>query len=355
MRSDSGIDIAIRNVLSLPTSPQRSGVFARAGGSLPQFDERLGVWIVLDPPTVTRLLQDARIRIPDFATTLGDLEARYAVSLPQLRWAATVVPLLLNGAAHRQARQALAKFLSGEKRREGTWRDVLPTMVAEAFARPGRIEAFGDLLVPLVNAIFSDVMGVRLESPPLSLTKIFDRYTSARQLADLEGRIGELREQLQARAVPADAEGVMVSLAILGRDSLLSSLGEALIDFMTHARGARLNEAVNPLPELFSGVAITERVVAEAFAFETVTFAKGDLIRLYFQGFNDLSEHAGRLGFFGSGGHSCLGRSLALEVWALLSAALRRSSHTVRAVEFEYDRSIIFAMPKYINVELGER
>ena len=177
------------NPLSLPTSPDRDKVFARARASAPVVDSRLGVWIVLDPPSVTRLLQDDRLVVPDVNAALGALEQRYNVQLPHLRWAASVLPLLANGEHHRHIRQPLAKFLSGEKRRTRLWPDAVAGLIASVLAKPRRFDAFRELLLPCINLIFAGVTGAAVDFEPLTLTKVFDRYASLRQLVDLERRV----------------------------------------------------------------------------------------------------------------------------------------------------------------------
>ena len=146
---------------------------------------------------------------------------------------------------------------------------------------------------------------------------------------------------------------MLASLVILGRDSLLSSLSESFLNLATGRRGRRLNDPQDGPPRLFSGVAIAERIAAAPIDFNGVRFAEGDRIRMYFQGFNAAGSETERLGFFGSGAHSCIGRSLATEAWSLIATEITKSPRTIAAVESEYDRGVVFAMPKYINIDLA--
>ena len=187
-RSVAGGVTTTLNPLSLPTSPDRAEAFARARGSAPFYDQRLSAWIVLDPAAVTRVLQDDRLIMPDVNAALGALEERYDIRLPHLRWAASVLPLLANGEHHRQVRQPLAKFMSSEKKGQRSWRETVAGLIAAALAEPRRFDAFRELLLPIVNAIFEDITQVTVSFEPLTLTKIFDRYASFRQLVDLEGK-----------------------------------------------------------------------------------------------------------------------------------------------------------------------
>jgi cytochrome P450 len=344
--------LASLNALSLPTNPDRAEIFARARRTAPVFDSRLDAWIVLDPDAVTRLLQDPRLVMPDANAALAALEAHRGIRLPHLHWMVSVLPLLNNGEQHRRLRQALAKHLSGHRKRPQAWQEAVASLTAAALAGPGRLDAFRDLLVPCVNAIFADVTGVATAFEPLSLTRIFDRYTSLRQFLELEDKVAALRDSLKTSGVPAEAEGMLASLFILGRDSLLASLSESVIHLATDHRGRRLDDPASGPPQLFSGVPIAERVATAAFSFDNVAFAEGDRIRMYFQGFHALDREQERLGFFGSGAHTCIGRPLATAVWSFLAGEITKSPRTVAAVEWSYDRALVFTMPRHIFIDL---
>ena len=42
-----------------------------------------------------------------------------------------------------------------------------------------------------------------------------------------------------------------------------------------------------------------------------------------------------------------------MDAWSLIVAEIAKSPRTLAAVEFEYDRGVVFTMPKYIAVELA--
>jgi hypothetical protein len=340
------------NYLTLPISPGRPAVFAEARGQGPVFEKRIGAWVLLDPSAVTRLLHDDRLAVLDAVSALRGLEARYGVEFPNLCWAASVLPLLIEGPPHRQARPPLAKHVSTGMRHKTAWRARLPEVVSAALACPGKLEAMRGMLIPCIEAIFEDLVGVKVDFEPLSLTPIFDRFTGYRRFAKMEQDYITLRANLKAIGATPETEGTLASFVILGHDSLLASLGESVIQLMTSSLGKPLNGPRAVPPRLHSGVAIAERVVLEPFSFEGADFAKGDKIRMYFGGYNTVESETERLAFFGAGAHSCLGRSLAVEVWSLVSAAIVQSPLTVAAAEFEYDRGVVFTMPKHINLEL---
>jgi hypothetical protein len=313
----------------------------------------LKLWIVLDPDAVTRLLQDDRLVMPDVDAALAALEGRYGIKLPHLRWVAMEIPLLSNDEHHRQVREPMAKFLSKAKKRAQSWRGSVSDLIASTLAQPGRLEVFRQLLLPIINVIFENVTRVAAPLEPLFLTKIFDHYASLKQLVDLEANVAALRAKLAASGIPAESEGTLTSLVILGRDSLLSSISESFLNLAISCQGRRLDDPPETPLRLFSGVAVAERIARRPFSLGRVSFGEGERVRLYFQGFNFLDGETDRLGFFGSGPHSCLGRSLALEVWSLMVAEIAKVSRVIEAVGFEYDRSLIFTMPKYINVDLA--
>jgi len=341
------------NSLLLPTSADRAAVFAAAQGGPPFYDERLKLWVVLDHEQVSELLLDGRLVAPDLDAALQTVERHYGVALPNLRWAAGELPLVLNGERHARVRGDIAKLLSRERKSSGAWRQPVSQIVRSAFAAAGTIEAVTDLLLPIVNVVFDALTQVDAAFAPLTLTRVFDHYASYRHLMAAETGIATLRERLTAAGIPDEAIGTHVATIVLGRDSLLASLSEALIDLAVASRGRRLDQPAAKAPRLFGGVAVGERLVEEAFVFRSAPFAAGQRVRLYFQGYGYREAETERLAMFGAGKHSCLGRALALEVWALLATEIRGVPLTVQSVAFEYVRNSMFTMPKLISLTLG--
>jgi hypothetical protein len=348
LTQEQAVDV---DYLSLPASPNRAEVFARARGRGPVFEKRLGAWIVLDPPAVNRLLQDERLVSPDASGALRTVEARYNISLTNLLWAVSILPLVANGSHHRQVRAPLAKHISSQMRRPALWREKVPALVSAALERSGKLEAVRGLLLQCVDVIFEDLTGVAVDFAPLSLTKMFDRFAGYGQLIALEETLAVFRARLASIGVTPESEGMMASFVILGRDSMLSTLAESIINLMSASIGQRLDGPRAEPPRLFSGVAVAERLVTEPFTFGGADFATGDRVRMYFGGYNVVESETERLAFFGAGPHSCLGRSLAVEVWSRISSAICKSPLAVAAVDWGYDRGVMFAMPKYVNIE----
>jgi hypothetical protein len=281
------------------------------------------------------------------------VEQHYGVTLPNLRWAAGELPLVLNGDRHMRARGDIAKLLSRGKRNSGDWRQRVVEIAGHAFATAGSLEAVGDVLLPMVNAVFETVGQIEVTFAPLTLTRVFDHYASYSHLLAAEAGIADLRQRFAAAGIPDEAIGTHVATIVLGRDSLLASLSEALIDFAVASRGRRLDDPGAKTPRLFGGVTVGERLVEEAFVFRGAHFGAGQRVRLYFQGYGYCEAETDRLAMFGAGKHSCLGRALALEVWALFAAEIRKAPLTVRSVQFEYARNSMFTMPKTIDLTLG--
>jgi cytochrome P450 len=338
--------------LSLPTRPDRAAVFAAARGEPPFFDERLKLWVVLDHQTVSALLLDERLIAPELGPALSALEARYGITLPNLRWVANELPLVLNGATHKRARGGLAKILSGDRKSGGSWREPVRDIVRSRLAKAGSIELVRDLLLPIIEAVFGTLAHIDASFEPLTLTRVFDHYASYAQILAAEEHTGELRRRLSEAGIPAAALGAHAAMIILGKDSLLTSLSEGLIDYLIDSQGRRLDDLSSKEPRLFGGVTVGERIVARAFTSAGARFEEGQRVRLYFQGYGFLDGETERLAMFGAGEHACLGRAHALDVWALLAAEMRASPSTVKSVTFEYLRNSMFTMPKFINLDL---
>lgn len=342
------------NPLSLPATPNRGALLAQARGSAPYYDDRLKVWVVLDPERVGELLLDDRLAVAEIGPGTAELERRFNIALPNRRWVAEQLPLLLNGAQHRRTRGALAKLLSAEKRTGGPWREAVAELVRSRFAAPGELEAVSGLLLPIINTVFGNLAHTDVPYEPLELTRVFDPYASHRHVLALEASIGTLRTRLAEAGVPDELIGTHVAAIIFGRDALLASMGDGLIDFASGCEGRRLDDPTSRPPRLFGGVAMSERLVRTSFTYAGAQFEVGQHVRIYFLGFNTLEADTERTGMFGAGEHSCLGRSLAQEVWSVFATEIRKVRLVLRSVTYAYVRSSLFTMPRFINLELAQ-
>jgi hypothetical protein len=172
------------------------------------------------------------------------------------------------------------------------------------------------------------------------------------QLQAIEDGLGPLRIALQPISSDEYPVTVMMAMVLLGRDSLLGSISDSAIALFEAHMNRRLDDPAIPAPRLNGAVAIAERLADEPISFAGVEIAKGERVRLFYQGYNLLDGDTARMGAFGAGAHSCLGRPHSLDFWNALSAGLKSVPRTVRGLHYENDRSPIFYMPKTIQLEL---
>ena len=340
------------NPLALPNDRNRYAILADAVGTPPYFDRRVGSWIVLDPALVGDLLVDQRLQLPDVEGAITAVETRYGLKLDGMRALARDIPLLIEGGHHQEIRGAMARFLSSRRRPARESGTELAATVAQRLGAGGRMEVFSTILRPAVRDYFANMLGVEVDFAPLSITRIFDRHLSMSQLQAIETGLAELRAALAPVSTPEYPETVMMGLVLLGRDSLLGSISESAIQLFADHLNRRLDDPEIGAPRLNGAVAIAERVAVDSVPTAGVTFAKGERVRLFYQGYNLLDSDTARMGAFGAGAHSCLGRPLSLDFWNALARAIKQVPRTVRDLTFENDRSPVFYMPKSITVEL---
>ena len=74
-------------------------------------------------------------------------------------------------------------------------------------------------------------------------------------------------------------------MVILGRDTLLGTLGESLYCILSTNQGRRLNEISYPQTPPETGVPYIERIAVKSFCDQEVQFNTGDRLRIYDQSF----------------------------------------------------------------------
>ncbi|WP_310834391.1 hypothetical protein [Aetokthonos hydrillicola] len=256
------------------------------------FNQELKSWFVFKPEVVVDLLRDdERLIVPDTVANIRMLETRYKRQFPHLIYAVSVIPLLLNGQVHREVRRGMAEMvLEGRARVLAAMPELMARHIVP-LDRESTPEWIESRLSPLVSEVFGLICNCPepLPFPKLVLTRLFDRFVSLAALGEAERQLGQLRQRL-AGAVPEVEQAHVVGLLVLGRDSLLGSLGTSLHTVLRVNEGKRFADIEFPDFPPETGVAIAERVATADIRVGAHMIAAGDRVRMYFQPISDMNS-----------------------------------------------------------------
>jgi len=316
------------------------------------FNQELKCWIVYKSELVIDLLRDdKRLVVPDTVANIRVLETRYKRQFPNLIFAVSCIPLLLEGQVHRDIRRGLADLISRGRPRITA---AMPDMMARHIApldREANPEWLSTALSPLVSELFAHMCGCPgpLAFPKLVITRLFDSFVSLAALGEAERQLDQLRRSLAETAPDVD-QAQAVALLVLGRDSLLGTLATSLHAVLQQNLGRRFADIEFPEFPPETGVAIAERVAAAEIPVGAHKIAAGDRVRLYFQPISD-NGGVNKQALFGAGVHSCLGRPISLDVWRAMIETFGRFSSRVASVACGFEPSNIFVMPRHLRTE----
>lgn len=350
-------DPTATNWLDLHLREDRSTFFRDGIGRPIFYDPAARRWIVTNGDQVVALLRDPRLLCPNAVAGLMRLQRKYAVSLPNLAFAATHVPLLNEGAPHLAMRRALSRYLDDTRGRMADAGRALAERHLALLEREREIELVSDVLVPLVRDYFSELAGLpsRLPFRVAITTTLFDHWVTLKSLLAAEAELAELRRVIAEAlgpAMTAEREHLIVAVSILGRDSLLATLAEGLRLLVGANPGRRMDEIAYPAGPPDTGVAIAEREAGEAFDYGGARFKRNDWIRFYFHGVTHGPGRANANLMFGTGAHACLGRYLSLDLWRSIAETLATIPRRVELVDFAYRRNRVFVMPQTVRLRL---
>ncbi len=316
------------------------------------FNLELKSWFVFKPELVIDLLRDDdRLIVPDTVANIKMLEARYKRQFPNLIYAVSHIPLLLNGDVHRDIRRGLAEIVSRGRPRILAGLPELMARHITPLDQETHPEWVSARLSPLVGEIFGLMCDcpVPLPFPKLALTRLFDRFVSLAALGEAEKHAGQLRQRL-AETAPHVDQAYVVALLVLGRDSLLGTLATAFHTILSENQGKCFADIEFPDFPPETGVAIAERIATTDITVGARTIAAGDRVRMYFQPISDMSS-ANKQALFGAGAHSCLGRPISLDVWRAMIETCKGFSSRLISVSCEFESNNIFVMPQFLRTE----
>ncbi len=284
------------------------------------------------------------------------LTERFGLELDATLFALGALPICLPRADHPERRRAIARFIAA---RAEAVRAELPALVAEHFAalrRPGRADVMREAVEPGVAALLSLLTGVPIVfDRHAHVSRIFSPGLGPARRRQVEAELRDFIAECRARFAQDDEAmtGLRLSLLILGRDALVGTLGVSLQRLVAAADGAAWRDIDWPATPPATGVPYIERVAVEPVTVAGRALAPGNSIRAELASYEAAPDPRTRASFFGAGAHLCLGRTLALDLWAALGAFLAQGDERPRLLTFALRRDDVFAIPERFEIEVA--
>lgn len=297
------------------------------------------------------VLASPDFEVLEFGPSHGQLATRLGVDLSAVVRMMDYVPLALRGDAHRAARQQAARAMALG---QGAALALLPALarrLADVLQTPGRHEVMEQVVAPMTEALVGALVGVVLDSPPdAMLSRIFSEAIGVAKRRRMNAEMVALLARV-ARAYPqedAAMHAARVSLAILGRDAMIGTIGLSLHDWLVGVTGVMGD---HPLPDhpTRTGVPQISRQALRATQAGGCPVAPGAVVHCDMVSLEagDAADHAR---FFGAGAHACLGRRLTLALFAEMAKATAGVTTRLDQMEMTMRRDDIFAIPETLWV-----
>jgi cytochrome P450 len=323
-----------------------------------EWSEGLGVWCVYDPGLIISVLKSPDFAVVDYAEAYAQLERRTGQDWADLIHALHNIPLANEGERHSELRRDFAKII---RARSDATKLVVEDLVSEivpAVFRDGRsTELVQELLRPILDALFSELIGVpapKTNSGGPSASQIFDRFLGLNRRKAVQSEVSRLSKELtENTSEPKISVDYAVAFMILGHDALLGALGSSLLALLREGTGLRLCDLSYPdsLPQ--TGVPYLERIARTDSAIHGISFRPGDRVRLFLEACPARGHSTDETPFFGKGRHLCLGKELSQWLWRTLTHSLAKVPHRVRVEEARLrSRDFVFSVYESIRVSV---
>jgi hypothetical protein len=222
----------------------------------------------------------------------------------------------------------------------------------------GELEIVSQILEPLILSVTETLTDIPLAIAAgcRTVSTIFDKSIGPRKRRRIDAELGQMRAAIVCKlgaSTTEDAIGLRLALSILGRDTLLGTLGESLYSVLHDNQGHRLNEIAYPQIPPETGVPYIERIAVKSLCEQQTQFNAGDRLRIYLQAFAYSGSSVHQPKIFGVGNHLCLGKALSLALWNGITSSLSRIplyadvvSHDLRKDDY------VFLCPSHLLVRL---
>ncbi|WP_119391624.1 hypothetical protein [Taklimakanibacter lacteus] len=277
----------------------------------------LRTWVVADPALVTRIMRHPSTVISDLAEAVRTVRTKFAIELPNIDFACSVLPVLVSDDVHPDIRRGFATFLSG---RLVELNAELPGMVGASLAplaRRGQVDIMASVIRPLMRRLFSIFLKADMPEDFLSLhvIEILSFKAMVGHLKSLDARIGRALSFLRATSADEREVGWKFICLVFGLDSVTMMLAEGIVAALREFESGRTDAVKLPDFPVETGVPVSHRRAKSDFEIDGHKFAAGDWIRLQMQSLGYSPAPDDRKFIFGAGAHSCLGKQVSLRIW----------------------------------------
>ncbi len=241
------------------------------------FDSVTNAWIITDPGCCERLLASPDARPATYSDDYAVLEKRLGIDFSNVLLAFLHIPMCLHEEEHRKARRRVAEHLAARRSDLSAGITQGLRVHLKPLQQEGEVEAVQQVLEPLILSVterITDIPAV-VAADCRAVSTIFDKSIGPRKRQRIDAELGRMRAAIVSKLGPStsdDAVGLRLALAILGRDTLLGTLGESLYSIFAANQGRRLNEINYPPVPPETGVPYIERIVVKPFCDQETHF-----------------------------------------------------------------------------------
>lgn len=259
------------------------------------------------------------------------------------------IPLCQHGEAHLASRKRIAKLMAESV---GQATDFIDNEVPEMVSRllsTGPHDVMAEFVNPCVNRLISTNIGIPLElSDDTLVSRIFSQATGVAKRRRMNAELRNLRA-LIAKELPHLTDtgvGDRLALCILGTDALRGTLGRSL--------QAVFAGTVHTTTFPRTGVPYIDREVRQACPVDGVVHPAQAILRARLDQLEDSVNPENRNRFFGYGAHVCLGRKIALALWAQVQSSINDNKTAVEITTFKLRRDDVFYNPERFEIEVHD-
>jgi hypothetical protein len=346
-----------KGYLTFHRSPERHAGYLRGTGR-PIFDPVTKAWIITDPGSCERFLTSPDTRPATFSDNYVAVEKRLGIDFSNVLLAFLHIPMCLHEEAHRKARRRVAEHLAACKFDLSAAMTKSLAVHLEPLRQEGELEIISQVLEPLVlgvNEAFTDVPPA-VAAKCRTVSTIFDKSIGPRKRQRIDVELGLMRAEIIGKLgldVSEDAVGLRLAMAVLGRDTLIGTIGASLYSILSANPGRRLNEIIYPKMPPETGVPFIERIAVNTFSDQGTRFNAGDGLRIYYQAFAYSDSPLEQPKIFGVGSHLCMGKTLSLDLWREMTSALGKIPLYADIVSHEWRTDdYIFLCPSQLRIRL---
>ena len=297
------------------------------------------------------LFKNKNLYVHDYALINDKISEKLNLDLSELTNIYKHIPLCLNGEEHKKSRKKITNLIVSNKYIRKNMDSLIKSEIKN-ICTPGEKDILKEFIIPLRNELLFSMLYLKDVYIPKDLPLIFNPFLGITKRQNINNEIKITREEIRLKFPDYDETYISycISIMALAGDTLTGFIGqglEAIFSNKNYDLDYQKTFDIPPYPIIPN---IYRKAVCP-FKSNNREIKNGEEFKFNYDNI-DMTNMKNRMLIFGSGIHTCSGRSISIMIWELIIKELKKYDININILEYSLSSDKTIMYPNVFKIKV---